>query len=117
MRLKISLWPLMATLAVAVAFDVVFDQCKEDESQVLEPSDLTDAAMNVTGCPGSFIRFDMTKVVETVGVFECEFELGGLLPALSMETMDAESLVTKAETPNPIVTCAKFAECHRLYFP
>ena len=46
-----------------------------------------------------------------VGVFECEFKLGGLLPALSMETMDAESLVTKSETPNPVVTCAKRAGC------
>ena len=105
MRLKLSLWPLMATLALAVAVDVVFEKCEEDDSQVFDPSD--NLILNVTGCPGSFIRFDMTKVVDTVGVFECEFELGGLLPALSMETMDAESLVTKSETPNPIVTCAK----------
>ena len=107
MRLKLFLWPLMATLAASVAkeHDVVFDQCEEDEWQVFDPSD--DLILNVTGCPGSFIRFDMKKVVDTVGVFECEFELGGLLPALSMETMDSESLVTKSETPNPVVTCAK----------
>ena len=108
MRLKFSFWLLMATLsvaAVAVEHDVVFEKCEEDDSQVFDPSD--NLILNVTGCPGSFIRFDMTKVVDTVGVFECVFELGGLLPALSMETMDAESLVTKSETPNPIVTCAK----------
>ena len=105
MRLKFSLWLLMATLSMAVAFDVTFDKCEEDDSQVFDPSD--NLILNVTGCPGSFIRFDMTKVVDTVGVFECVFELGGLLPALSMETMDSESLVTKSETPNPIVTCAK----------
>ena len=107
MRLKFSVWPLMATIAVAVALDVVFDQCDNDGSQVLDPSDMTDDVVNVTGCAGSFIRFDMTKVVEEVPVFECEFELGDLLPGLTLETMDSESLATKSETPNPIVTCAK----------
>ena len=100
------LWPLMATLSSVVAFNVTFDQCEEDDWQVFD-FDTDDKIVNVTGCAGSFIRFDMTKVVDEVGVFECEFELGGLLPALSMETMDADSLVTKSETPNPIVTCAK----------
>ena len=107
MRLKSSVWLLMAILAVAVAVDVVFDKCDEDESQVIDPSE--NMFVNVTGCPGSFIRFDMTKVVEEVPVFECEFELGGLLPGLSLETMDSESLVAKSEGPNATVTCAKRA--------
>lgn len=110
MMLKLSLGALMASFTVAVAFDMVFDQCDVDESTVVAPADLIDVnGVNVFGCAGSFIRFDMAKNVEDVPEFECEFELGDDLPGLKLDTMDSDSLAAKSETPNPIVTCAKCA--------
>ena len=109
MRLKLSLGLLVATFTVAVAFDIVFDDCEVDESRVVAPQDLIEASgVNVFGCAGSFIRFDMTKnVVGEVPEFECEFELGDELPGLKLDTMDSDSLAAKSEMPNPIVTCEK----------
>ena len=107
MRLKWSLWPLMASFTVA--FDIVFEECDVDESRVVGSPDLIDpSGVNVFGCAGSFIRFDMKKTVEEVPEFECEFELGDELPGLKLDTMDSDSLAAKSEMPNPIVTCEKY---------
>ena len=109
MRLKLSLGLLMATFTVAVAYDIVFDQCEVDEERVVAPQDLIEpSGVNVFGCAGSFIRFDMKKTVEGVPEFECEFELGDELPGLKLDTMDSDSLAAKSEMPNPIVTCEKY---------
>ena len=106
MRLKWSLWPLMASFTVA--FDIVFEECDVDESRVVGSPDLIDpSGVNVFGCAGSFIRFDLAKNVDEVLEFECEFELGDDLPSLKLNSMDSDSLAAKSEMTNPIVTCTK----------
>ena len=106
--LKLSLGLLMVSLAIVVAYDITFEECEVDASIVVGSTDLIDPnGVNVFGCNGSFIIFDMAKIGQNVSEFECEFQLGDDLPDLTLDTFDSDSLAAKSEGPNAIVSCTK----------
>ena len=102
-----------AFFTVAVAKDIEFNCTNVDGTSVddveypVSPAELIDAdGLNFLGCPGSFVRFDMVETGDEAQDFECDFELGGELPKLTLETFDSGSLVAKSEGKDATVDCS-----------